>query len=138
MSRLRALITAYYDACNSGDAGRVRACFTDDAVHFFTRLEPVRGADALGEHWARAARRLHGRWTVEHCIEQGDEACIEWTMTWRHPRSGEPRIDRGTEWYVFAGDRIAEIRAYHHSAPGNRSGDLIGYDHAGRARRPDA
>lgn len=130
--RLRGLIESYYDACNSGDPERLRACFTPDAVHYFTRLPPAEGAEALAEHWSAAARRLKGHWTVEHCIEHGDEACIEWTMTWRDPASGSRRLDRGTEWYVFEGDRIAEVRAYHHSDARNRSGDLVGFDHAGR------
>lgn len=129
---LRPLIERYYAACNDADADRLRSCFTDDAVHYFTRLPPVRGADALAQTWRDLSTRLRATWTVEHCIEEGDEACIEWTMTWTPEGSDEPRIDRGSEWYVFDGEQISEIRAYHHSGPGNRSGDLIGFDHAGR------
>jgi len=57
---------------------------------------------------------------------------IEWSMTWRHAESGEPRLDRGTEWFLFRNGKIAEIRAYYHSGPKNRQGDLLGFDHAGR------
>jgi hypothetical protein len=57
---------------------------------------------------------------------------IEWTMTWRDPKSGERRLDRGTEWFEFRDGKICEVRAYHHSGPKNRSGDLLGFDHAGR------
>jgi ketosteroid isomerase-like protein len=128
----RELIESYFEACNAGDPEALRACFTDDVAHYFTRLAPARGADALADHLAATQRRLDARWTVEHAIEQGSEACIEWSMTWTDPRSGERRLDRGTEWYVFVGERISEIRAYHHSDPRNRSGDLLGFDHAGR------
>ena len=41
---------------------------------------------------------------------------IEWTMSWRDPRSGERRLDRGTEWFEFEDGRISEVRAYHHLA----------------------
>ena len=45
-------------------------------------------------------------------------------MTWRDPKSGEPRLNRGTEWFRLADGRIAEVRAYHHG------------DRAQPARRP--
>ena len=133
MAMLLDRIRAYYDACNSGDAEAVSACFTPDAVHWFTRREPYRGAEEIGAWTAAAVRDLDARWTVEHGIEQGDEACIEWTMEWTDPGSGVRRLDRGTEWFRFSTDGlIEEVRAYHHSSPKNRSGDLVGFDHAGR------
>ncbi|HLL87506.1 MAG TPA: nuclear transport factor 2 family protein [Thermoleophilaceae bacterium] len=125
-------VRAYYEALNTGDPERVASFFTDDAVHYYTRLGPHDGARSIGEHTRLAVEHLEGRWTLEHGIEEGDEACIEWTMTWRDPESGERRLDRGTEWFRFRDDRICEVRAYHHSGPKNRSGDLIGFDHAGR------
>jgi ketosteroid isomerase-like protein len=125
-------VRAYYEALNTGDPERVAAFFTGDAVHYYTRLGPHEGARSIGEHTRLAVEHLEGRWTLEHGIEQGDEACIEWTMTWRDPESGERRLDRGTEWFRFSDDRICEVRAYHHSGPKNRSGDLLGFDHAGR------
>ena len=57
---------------------------------------------------------IDGQWYLEHGIEQGDEAVIEWTMTWRDPKSGEKRLDRGTEWFRMRDGKIAEVRAYHH------------------------
>ena len=64
---------------------------------------------------------------------QGDEAVIEWTMTWRDPKSGEKRLNRGTEWFrIDADGKIAEVRAYHHGDKKNPQGDLLGFDHAGR------
>jgi hypothetical protein len=132
MGRLLDLVQRYYDACNAADVEGLTAAFTDDAAHYFTRLPAVHGGARIADLWATYQQRLNGRWTLEHGIEAGEEAVIEWTMTWTDPASGEPRIDRGTEWYRFEGDRISEIRAYHHSDPKNRSGDLVGFDHAGR------
>jgi ketosteroid isomerase-like protein len=125
-------IHSYYEALNTGDPERIASHFTPDAIHYYTRMAPHQGAQAIGEHTRTAVERLGGRWYVENGIEEGDQACIEWTMTWHDPRSGEPRLDRGTEWFRFRDGRIAEVRAYFHSNQKNRSGDLMGFDHAGR------
>jgi ketosteroid isomerase-like protein len=125
-------VRAYYDALNRGEPDEVAAYFTDDATHYYTRLGPHRGARTIGEHTRLAVRHLDAKWVLEHGLEQGDEAVIEWTMTWRDPKSGQRRLDRGTEWFKFRDGKIAEVRAYHHSNEKNRSGDLIGFDHAGR------
>ena len=125
-------IRRYYDALNTGDPDRVASYFTEDAVHYYTRLGPYRGARTIGEHTQWAVENLEGQWFVENGIEEGDQACIEWTMTWRDPKSGDRRLDRGSEWFLFRDGRIAEVRAYFHSDHKNRSGDLLGFDHAGR------
>ena len=117
---------------NSGDPKRVAEHFTDDATHYYTRLGPHEGAATIGEHTRQAVEHIEGRWTIEDAIEDGDRAVIEWTMTWRDPGSGEPRLDRGTEWFEFRDGRICEVRAYHHGGPKNPSGNLLGFDHAGR------
>ena len=125
-------VRSYYEALNSGDADRVARHFTEDATHFYTRLGPHVGAATIGEHTRLAVEHIEGRWAIEDAIEDGDRAVIEWTMTWRDPKSGERRLDRGTEWFEFRDGRISEVRAYHHGGPKNPSGDLLGFDHAGR------
>jgi len=106
--------------------------FTDDATHYYTRLGPHRGAAQNGEHTNVAVERLEARWRIEDAIEDGERVVIEWTMLWRHPDSGELRLDRGTEWFEFREGRISEVRAYHHGGPKNPSGDLLGFDHRAR------
>ena len=65
-----------------------------------------------------AVKSIEAQWFVENALEgEGDEAAIEWTMTWRDPKSGERRLDRGTEWFLFRDGKIAEVRAYHHGGP---------------------
>ena len=124
-------IRSYYEALNTGDADRVAAHFTDDAVHYYTRLGPHRGREiAANAKWG--VETVDGQWWMEHGIEQGDEAVIEWTMTWRDPKSGEQRLNRGAEWFLFEAGKIAEVRAYHHGDSKNPSGDLLGFDHSGR------
>jgi ketosteroid isomerase-like protein len=126
-------IRSYYEALNSGDADAVAAHFTDDATHYYTRLGPHQGAETIGQMTDIAVKSIEAQWFVENALEgEGDEAVIEWTMTWRHPESGEPRLDRGAEWFLMSDGKIAEIRAYHHGGPKNPQGDLLGFDHEGR------
>jgi ketosteroid isomerase-like protein len=125
-------VHGYYEALRGGDPDRVASFFTDDATHYYTRLGPHVGAKTIGEHTKLGVDRLDAQWFVENGIDDGEQAVIEWTMTWRDPKSGDRRLDRGTEWFRFRDGKICEVRAYHHSDPKNRSGDLLGFDHAGR------
>ena len=43
-------VTSYYEALNTGDPDHVAAHFTDDAVHYYTRLGPHHGSRSIGEH----------------------------------------------------------------------------------------
>jgi ketosteroid isomerase-like protein len=129
-----ALIQRYYDACNAADRAALRATFCDDVVHYFTHHAPVRGADALSEHWIRMQPRIAGHWSVDHGIAERDEAVIEWTLRWTPP-SGRPELMRGAEWYRLRGGLIAEIRAYYlnpHAPYTRRDFELDGFDYAGR------
>ncbi len=132
MGALLAHVRSYYEALNSGDPDRVAEHFTKDAVHYYTRLGPHEGAERIGQNAAMGVGMIDGQWFIEHGIESGDEAVIEWTMTWRDPRSGAERLDRGTEWFRIRDGRIAEVRAYHHGGRKNPQGDLLGFDHEGR------
>jgi ketosteroid isomerase-like protein len=125
-------VRSYYEALNSGDADAVAAHFSDDAVHYYTRLGPHEGAETIGRMTELAVQSIDAQWYVENAIEQGDQVVIEWTMTWHAPDSGEKRLDRGTEWFQIRDGKIAEVRAYHHGGKKNPQGDLLGFDHAGR------
>src|SRR3954452_2960655 len=125
-------IRSYYEALNTGDAEAVAAHFTPDAVHYYTRLGPHRGAEEIGRYAAFGVEKIDGQWFIENAIEQDEQVAIEWTMTWRDPESGEKRLDRGAEWFLIRDGRIAEIRAYHHGGRKNPQGDLLGFDHEGR------
>jgi ketosteroid isomerase-like protein len=125
-------VRSYYEALNTGDADAVAAHFTDDAVHYYTRLGPHEGAETIGRYAALGVESIDAQWYVENAIEQDDQVVIEWTMTWRAPEFGEKRLDRGTEWFRIRDGRIAEVRAYHHGGKKNPQGDLLGFDHEGR------
>lgn len=125
-------VRSYYEALNGGDADLVASHFAEGATHYYTRLGPHRGRE-IADNAKWGVEHVDGQWWLEHGIESGDEAVIEWTMTWRDPESGEQRLNRGTEWFRFAEDgKIAEVRAYHHGDKRNPQGDLLGFDHAGR------
>jgi ketosteroid isomerase-like protein len=131
VGRLLEHVRSYYAALDTGDADRIAAHFTDDAVHYYTRLGPHRGRE-IAEHAAWAVANIEARWVLENGLDDGEQAAIEWTMTWRDPRSGERRLDRGAELFSFRDGLISEVRAYHHGGPKNPRGDLLGFDHAGR------
>ena len=120
------LVKRYYALLNTRDVDAIANCFTDDAVHYYTRMAPHRGRE-IAERAVWAVENVDAEWSMYNGIEQGEQACIEWAMKWTHPETGERRLDRGTEWFLFRDGRIAEVRAYY-----NRSPDLIEFDHAGR------
>ena len=125
-------IRSYYAALNTGDAEEVSRHFTDDAVHWYTRLGPHRGAKEIGDNAAWAVREMKGQWHLEHLVEGDDDVAIEWSMTWRDPKSGDARINRGAELFAFRDGLISEVRAYHHGDRNNPEGNLLGFDHEGR------
>jgi ketosteroid isomerase-like protein len=124
-------VRGYYEALNRGDADEVAAFFTDDATHYYTRMDPHHGRE-IAENAELGVKHIDAKWILEHGIENGEEAVIEWTMVWTDLKSGQRRLDRGTEWFRFDDGKICEVRAYFHSNDKNRSGDLVGFDHAGR------
>ena len=132
MSALLDHVRGYYEALNTGDADAVAAFFTDDAVHYYTRREPHLGARAIAENAALGVKAIDGQWQMVNGIDDGEQAVIEWTMTWRDPKSGERRLNRGTEWFRMRDGKIAEVRAYHHGDAKNPRGDLLGFDFHGR------
>jgi ketosteroid isomerase-like protein len=132
----RARVEAYYADLRTGDAARVARHFTEDAVHYYTRRDPDRGAEAIARNAALAVGHLHAEWRLEHVVASEDEAAIEWSLAFDDPRAiADPAthpqrrlLDRGAELFVFRDGLIAEVRAYY----GDRGGDLRGFDHAGR------
>ena len=126
MGALTDHVRGYYAALRGGDADEIAAYFTDDAVHYYTRMAPHHGRE-IAERAAWAVQNIEAEWSMYNGIDDGEQAVIEWAMKWRHPETGELRLDRGTEWFRFRDGLICEVRAYY-----NRSPDLIEFDHAGR------
>jgi ketosteroid isomerase-like protein len=129
-----ALISAYYDACSTGDADGVTATVTDDVVHYFLApnlaTTPVAGGEHLGGYWRKVHGRFAPRWVVDRIISEADEAAIEWTMFWRARTGGERVATRGAEWFVLRSGRIAEIRSYYRQE--HETSELDGFPYAER------
>ena len=61
-------VRSYYTALNSGDADLVASHFTDDAVHYYTRLGPHEGAERIGQNASMGVGMIDGQWFIEHGI----------------------------------------------------------------------
>ena len=140
--RMEKIIRDYFEACNSGDVGRIAAYFTPQAVHYFTSgmyQGPFRGAETIARKWSEAVAGLGSYWTVDQviCDAPTRRAVIEWT----HFKRKQGIILRGDEWYIFNPDgRIEEIRAYYASAqdPNLQTVELGSFDYVGRGYPIDA
>jgi ketosteroid isomerase-like protein len=58
-------IRSYYEALNTGDVGLIASHFTDDAVHYYTRLGPHRGRE-IAENAKWGVETIDGQWHLEH------------------------------------------------------------------------
>ena len=127
-------IKTYYRGCSSRDFELMVSTFVDDVVHYFVDHSPVIGAEALANYWCKVGPITQATWHVDHAIVQEPEAVIEWSMPWTPKSTGNPEVLRGTEWFIFAGEKITEIRSYHCnfylSNPVNRA--LHGFNYPGR------
>lgn len=134
---MRTLIHRYFDGCNEADIAKMRACFVDEAVHYFPRgmpTGPFRGADTIAQRWAQAVKTLGSYWTIDNfCADEvAGTAVIEWT----HFKQFQGVRLRGDEWYLFDSESglIREIRAYY-AAPqpeGASEIELGGFDYKQR------
>lgn len=109
------LIKTYYTGCNTADVDLMMSTFTADVVHYFVDHGAVQGAEGLATYWAKVGPRTQANWQLDHALVQEPEAVIEWSMRWVPPATGVPELLRGSEWYVFEDEKIAEIRSYHNN-----------------------
>jgi ketosteroid isomerase-like protein len=126
-------IRTYFIGCSTGDVELMKSTFAPDITHYFTDMEPVKGADVLANFWLEynlGDRRTV--WTVDHGIVAGDEAVIEWTMIAMSQDRQPQGILLGAEWYQFRAGKIAEIRAYYHGVSELSGRELIDFPYAER------
>jgi ketosteroid isomerase-like protein len=121
-----ALVREYFAACGQGDADRVAACFTSDAVLYDTNHPPVVGAKAIGCFWANVASRWGGaRWEVDTLLEGPASVALEWTM--HGERRGRPFTAHGSDHYTLRDGRISEVRQYWVLDHDRSDTGLVGY-----------
>ena len=130
------LIVRYYDGCSAGDLDELRATLHPDVVHYFLAPNPgsapVAGAEHLARYWRTVARKIDARWVVDHVLDGGSEAVIEWTMFSRPAGAGPGArtATRGAEWFVFRDGLIGEIRSYYQQRP--QTSELHGFPYGER------
>lgn len=131
------IINTYYHGCNTGDIDLMVSTFTPDVVHYFVDHSVVTGAKELANYWHKVAPKTQANWEMDHVIIQEPEAVIEWSMRWTPPGTKEPEILRGTEWYSFKDNKIAEIRSYHNNyyLQDKRNRELRDFDYKDRGYR---
>ena len=131
------VINRYYNGCNTGDVELMKSTFTETVIHYFVDHSSVEGSVSLSNYWAKVGPITQANWRLDHAIVQEPEAVIEWSMKWVPEITGKPELLRGSEWYYFVGDKIAEIRSYRNNyylqSTDNR--ELRGFDYAGRGYR---
>ncbi len=130
-------IKTYYHGCNTQDVDLMCSTFTDDVVHYFVDHSAVVGAQQLANYWSKVAPKTQANWQLDHALVQDQEAVIEWSMAWTPIGHTHSEVLRGSEWYVFREQKIAEIRSYHNNYylqhPDNRA--LHDFDYVGRGYR---
>lgn len=125
----------FYYALNAGDPTVIEPFLTPDAEWFMLdpRDKPLKGAAYIARYWSKVVRQIGADWHVEHAIASGNEVVAEWSMSW-NSEGGNTHVTHGAEWYVFDGDRIAELRAYYRFDPQGDSG-LTGFPYSERGYR---
>jgi ketosteroid isomerase-like protein len=127
-------IREYYDGCSTGDVELMMGTLAPDVVHYFLApnpgTTPVAGAEHLARYWRKVAGMIDATWIVDHAVVDGDEAVIEWTMTWVPPGHPERVATRGAEWFVLRDGSIGEIRSYYQQH--RESTELDGFPYAAR------
>ena len=134
------IINTYYAGCNTADVELMKSTFTDDVVHYFVDHSAVVSAQGLADYWAKIGPLTQANWTLDHALIQEPEAVIEWSMRWVPKQTDEPELLRGSEWYIFRDDKIAEIRSYHNNyyLQAKENSQLHGFDYGQRNYRVNA
>ena len=95
-------VRSYYEALNTGDADAVAAHFTDDAVHYYTRLGPHEERERIGQN-AEMGRRDDRRPVVHRARDRaGRRGRDRVDDDLARPEVQGQRLDRGTEWFLIA------------------------------------
>ncbi len=73
-----ALVAAWVEAFNRGDADALAAFYAEDAVNHQVAESPVEGRDAIREMFVQGFASATMRCIVENVFEDGDWAILEW------------------------------------------------------------
>jgi NAD(P)H-dependent FMN reductase len=98
-----ALVAAWVEAFNRGDADALAAFYKSDAVNHQVAESPVAGRDAIREMFAQGFASAKMHCIVENVFEDGDWAILEWR---------DPLGLRGCGFFQVKGGEIVCQRGY--------------------------
>lgn len=78
MSKPKAVLQAWVEAFNRGDADALAALYAEDAVNHQVALEPVKGRAAIRAMLERELDSAEMTCIVENMFEDGEWAMMEW------------------------------------------------------------
>lgn len=101
--RPTALVEAWLEAANRGDAEALVRFYAEQAVYQHVSEEPIAGRDAIAQRFAQSSAAKTQQRSVERLLEDGDWAILEWR---------EPQGRRGCTLFEVRGSRIVSQRGY--------------------------
>ena len=138
-----AVVSGFFDACQSGDVDEIGVTLAPDVTMYFLADDrpPIHGRDHLARFWAKMTRALDVHWSLDHALVCGTEVVVEWSLYWIHPGTAPRYVNRGTDWYVIDHGVICEARAYFYfpAAPPliERDSQLLGFPYSERGYLAD-
>jgi len=124
-------IVDYFNAVNSGNAAQMLQCFSEDVIAYTTGIPPRVGAHNVAQYVVDGTYPVKGRWTIDHCVMQGREAVVEWSMLIAQPEQTDEQFYRGIDWFDFDEQgRISQIREFTYSNPDLAGTELAEFPYA--------
>lgn len=121
----------YFNAVNSGDVAQMVRCFSEDVVAYTTGAPPRIGPHAVAQFVADFTYPLKGRWTIDRCVIQDNQAVLEWSMLILPPGQADEQFYRGIDWLDFdEHGLISQIREFTYSNPGLAGKELEDFPYA--------
>ncbi len=103
MNSPREIVQAWVAAFNAGDAERIGAFYTEDAVNHQVTQDPVNGREAITRMFRDEFAQADMTCLVENLFEDGDWAILEWK---------DPLGLRGCGFFHIVDGKIAFQRGY--------------------------
>jgi limonene-1,2-epoxide hydrolase len=99
----KALVKAWVEAFNRGDADAMAAFYAPDAINHQVAEQPVEGREAIRAMFARDFAAAEMVCLVENLFEDGEWAILEWR---------DPKGLRGCGFFRVVAGKIAFQRGY--------------------------
>ncbi len=128
-------IARYFKGCNTADTDLMVSCFTEDIEAYFLTIPAVIGSYEVAKFWCQLHQDMGAIWSIDRGVAHDNDAVVEWTMRLTPAEERKDELWRGTDWFKFDNDRIAEIRQYYNDPganPESTRNELQDYPYAER------